>query len=117
MVVLKRIDTSVHPHELEITQYFSTEPIASHPRNHCVPLYEAFMVPDQPNYVILVTPLLTESNYPKMLTIGEAVEFFRQIFEARCHIHFSIVCADLNSTGPSIHSSVSCSAPVRRSFS
>ncbi|KAJ3490984.1 hypothetical protein NLI96_g1044 [Meripilus lineatus] len=50
MVVLKRIDTSVHPHELEITQYFSTEPIASHPRNHCVPLYEAFMVPDQPNY-------------------------------------------------------------------
>lgn len=81
--MLKRISKSVHPFEVEITQFFSTEPIASHPHNHCVPLYDALEVPDEPDTVVLVTPFLRALNNPRMQTIGEVVEFFRQIFQVR----------------------------------
>lgn len=79
--MLKRISNVNHPTELAITQYFCQEPLVSHPRNHCVPLDEVLTIPDVPNTVILVIPLLRMFNSPPMETVGEAVEFFRQIFE------------------------------------
>ncbi|KZT10865.1 uncharacterized protein LAESUDRAFT_721252 [Laetiporus sulphureus 93-53] len=87
MVVLKRILISEHPHEIEINQYFSAEPLASDPRNHCAPLYEVLQVTDQEGMMILVTPLLRRYDSPLLDTVGEAVEFFRQIFEGLQFMH------------------------------
>ncbi|KAI0786628.1 hypothetical protein C8Q75DRAFT_808159 [Abortiporus biennis] len=90
LVILKRVFPSDHPQEVEMTQYFSTEPARSHPHNHCVPLLDTFEVPDYSDsqrLEILVLPCLREFNDPPMRTIGEAVEFFRQIFEGLQFMH------------------------------
>lgn len=79
--MLKKISTTVHPYEVEISRLFSTEPYASHPRNHCVPVYEVLTVPDEENTVLLVIPLLRPYDSPAFRTLGEAVEFFAQTFE------------------------------------
>lgn len=79
--MLKHIDRNIHPHEVEIGLYFSSEPLASHPRNHCIPMYEVLDVPNTDNEVIFVMPLLREFSNPRIKSVGEAVEFFRQVFE------------------------------------
>ena len=81
IVMLKHIDRNVHPHEVEIGLYFSSEPLASHPKNHCIPIYEVLEIPNTHSEVILVMPFLREFDEPRMKSIGEAVEFFRQVFE------------------------------------
>ena len=81
IVMLKRIDRNVHPYEVDIGLYFSSEPLASHPKNHCIPIYEVLEIPNTHNEVILVMPCLREFDEPRMKSIGEAVEFFRQVFE------------------------------------
>lgn len=83
LVMLKRIDRNIHPHEVEVGLYFSSEPLASHPRNHCVPIYEVLDIPNMENEVLLVMPLLREYGDPRIKSIGEAVEFFRQVFEVK----------------------------------
>ncbi|KAK7687644.1 hypothetical protein QCA50_008859 [Cerrena zonata] len=87
IVMLKQISILDHPKEVELTQYFSREPFASHPRNHCVQLIDVLRVPSQPDIVILVLPLLRPYEDPWFETVGEAVEFFRQIFEGLQFIH------------------------------
>ncbi|KAI0786619.1 kinase-like domain-containing protein [Abortiporus biennis] len=90
MVMLKKVRPSVHPHEADITRYFSTEPVKSHPKNHCVPLLDMLEVPDMTNSdrtIIMVFPLLRYFHDPRMKSIGEAVEFCRQIFEGLQFIH------------------------------
>ena len=106
LVMLKRISEVQHPTEIEITRYFSSEPIASHPRNHSIPLYEVLNVPGADNDVILVLPLLVPYDNPPMNSIGEAVEFFRQIFEVGRHYSLlNLVLTYL--LGTSIHPPVS----------
>ncbi|KAJ3481942.1 hypothetical protein NLI96_g7315 [Meripilus lineatus] len=83
LVGLKRFSRKVHPHETAIGLYFSSEPLASHPRNRCAPIYDVFDIPDTDGEAIMVMPLLREFWDPRMKSVGEAVEFFRQIFEAR----------------------------------
>ena len=78
MVVLKRI---YFPPEVEIAMLFSTEPLASHPKNHCVPIYEWFRIPDEESDLIIVMPQLRPFDNPRIKSVGEAVEFFGQIFE------------------------------------
>jgi len=99
-VALKRISRSVHPYEIEIGQYFSAEPLASHPKNHCIPLYDVLDVPNEDDTVILVMPLLRRFDSPRFNTVGEAVEFFRQVFEGLQFMHQCRVahrdCMDLN---------------------
>ena len=81
MVMLKAIDLRDHPTEIELAQLFSSEPLKSHPKNHCVPILEVIPLPDRPLEFILVMPFLRSYVKPCFETIGEAVEFFRQIFE------------------------------------
>ncbi|KAJ3481137.1 hypothetical protein NLI96_g7863 [Meripilus lineatus] len=87
MVMMKRMNYSL---ESEIATYFSTEPLASHPRNHCVPVYEVLQVPDptgDDDEIIIVMPFLRHFWNPRFKSVGEAVEFFRQIFEGLQFIH------------------------------
>jgi hypothetical protein len=80
-VMLKRIKRSVHPFEIEIAQFFNTQPQASDPRNHCVPILEVLQDPEDEASSILVMPFLRPYSNPKFDTYGEAVECFRQLFE------------------------------------
>lgn len=71
----------------EIGQYLSSEPLASHPKNHCVRIHEVLDMPDSPNEIIIVMPLLRPYNDPRLNSVGEAVAFFRQIFEVGLGYH------------------------------
>ncbi|KAI0073860.1 hypothetical protein K474DRAFT_1666066 [Panus rudis PR-1116 ss-1] len=87
IVILKHVNQNVFPFEKDISLFFSAEPYASHPRNHCVPIYEVLNVPDMENHCILVMPLLRPHDHPRMKSIGEVMEFFRQIFEGLQFMH------------------------------
>ena len=78
-VILKRLLTEEGPYELEINKLFSTEPLASNPRNHCVHLLDVIELPDDPP--ILVHPLLRPYDDPRFQTFGEFITFFSQICE------------------------------------
>ena len=104
MVMMKRMNYSL---ENEIATYFSTEPLASHPRNHCVPVYEVLQVPDptgDDDEIIIVMPLLRPFYNPRFKSVGEAVEFFRQIFEVNESI-FPVHLLLNYAQGSSIHAS------------
>ncbi|TBU31673.1 kinase-like domain-containing protein [Dichomitus squalens] len=86
-VVLKQVLRTEHPYEVEITQFLSSEPLKSNPKNHCVPVHEVLQILDDDNIQILVMPLLRKFYDPRFLTVGEAVEFCRQVFEGLQFIH------------------------------
>ncbi|KAJ6629476.1 hypothetical protein B0H10DRAFT_1987354 [Mycena sp. CBHHK59/15] len=99
-VMLKYIKLEVHPHEVEIGTWFSQEPQASDPDNHCVPIFDVLDVPDVPGRQIIVMPLLRNYDKPRFDTFGEAVEFFSQIFKGLRYMHRNNVahrdCMSLN---------------------
>jgi len=99
-VMLKIVEKSVHPHEADIGAFFSSEPLASDPANHCVPIQHVLQVPDDADKIILVMPLLCRYDKPRFDTFGEVVEFFRQIFEGLQFMHKHYVahrdCVHLN---------------------
>lgn len=80
-VMLKHISISRHPHEVEVGQLFSLNPLVSDPKNRCAPFYDVLRVPNDDDRVILVMPLLYRVENPPFQTVGEVVEFCRQIFE------------------------------------
>ncbi|KAH8988767.1 kinase-like domain-containing protein [Lactarius hatsudake] len=84
-VVLKRLPFEEGPHELRVNRLFSTEPLASNPRNHCVRLLDVIQLPNDPP--IVVHPLLRRHNNPRFRTIGEFVTFFAQICEGVKFMH------------------------------
>jgi hypothetical protein len=86
-VTLKRTVKSEHSEEVGIAKFFSSEPLASDPKDHCVPLLDVLEVPEYEGMVLLVMPILRPFNRPKKIwTFGEAVEFIRQVFEVRACI-------------------------------
>ena len=91
IVVLKKVVKSRHPHEVEISQYFSSEALRSDRRNHCVPVLDVLNVPDDPDINIIVFPLLRNCNDPDWATVGELVSFLVQIFE----VNISLVSDNL----------------------
>ncbi|KAI0786600.1 hypothetical protein C8Q75DRAFT_808135 [Abortiporus biennis] len=71
----------------------------SHPHNHCVPLYEVLDVPDTPGTSILVFPLLQFNDEPQFETVGEVIDYFRQVFEGLQFMHHhNVAHRDLNET-------------------
>ena len=89
--MLKKILKSDHPHEVDIHKYLTAGGLASHPHNHCAPLYDVLESPYDENVVILVLPLYRMFNDPRFETVGEVVEFFRQIFEVRYRYCFKFL--------------------------
>ncbi len=91
-VMRKKIFPDEGPHELTITQLFSSRELARDPRNHCVPLLDIIEIP-QSGQKLMVMPFLRPFNNPHFQTFGEFVAFFTQISEVRsstCH-HESIL--------------------------
>ncbi|TFK64548.1 hypothetical protein BDN72DRAFT_802049 [Pluteus cervinus] len=86
-VMLKKVSRSTHPYEVELTAMWTEPHLINHPHNHCVRLVEVLSPPDDPDIAILVLPLFRNLFRPRFQTIGEAVEFFRQVFEGLKFIH------------------------------
>ena len=80
-VMLKRIEKSLHPFEVEIAQYLRSEPLASDPRNNCCSTLEVLEDPRDDDVQIMVMPLLRTFNWDKFTTVGEAIGFFHQAIE------------------------------------
>jgi hypothetical protein len=78
-VMLKKIPIEEISNELEINRLFSTEPLASNPRNHCAPLLDVIQLPNEPT--IMVHHLLRPFYNPRLQTFGEFVSFFSQACE------------------------------------
>jgi len=83
--MLKKIKKKDHPHEETIGNLFSD--LGPSPANHCVPILRVLHPPDDEDLVIIAMPLLRRLDSPRFDTIGEAVEFFRQIFEGLQFMH------------------------------
>jgi hypothetical protein len=79
---MKSIKKSRHPYEVEIATSFSSKDLTSDPKNHCIPIYDVLTVPDDPKNTIIVMPLVRDFESPPFRTVGEAVDFFGQFFEA-----------------------------------
>jgi hypothetical protein len=62
-------------------QKLASEPLALDPKNHCIRFIEILHVPDNEAMDLIVMPHMYHWNKIPFLTIGEAVEFFSQIFE------------------------------------
>lgn len=87
-VVMKRIDRTYHPREIEISVLLSSPELSKDPRNHCVRVLDVLEdVPDEPNTSILVIPLLSKIDVPAMDTIGEFVAFYTQVLEGLQFLH------------------------------
>lgn len=78
-VMLKRLPNEEGPYELQINKLFSTEPLLSDPRNHCLRLLDVIQLPNEDP--IMVHPLLRPFNDPPLQAFGEFVTFFEQICE------------------------------------
>ncbi|KAK7028447.1 kinase domain-containing protein [Favolaschia claudopus] len=90
-VMLKSVSTSIHPHEVEIAQLFSSPPHLGNPRNHCIPLLDLLQDPEDSGKQIMVMPLLASLRQPLFDTVGELVTCWRQIFEGIQYMHENFV--------------------------
>ncbi|KAH0588524.1 hypothetical protein J132_08350 [Termitomyces sp. J132] len=86
LVMLKQIsseDKEIYLGELLSQRDFNS---FKFPENHCVPFLE-ILEPPNCRYAILVMPYLVDWALAPFETIGEVVEFFRQIFEGLLFMH------------------------------
>ncbi|KAK1232347.1 hypothetical protein PQX77_004511 [Marasmius sp. AFHP31] len=91
IVLLKQVrlqdpSRGVRP-ELEMGPLFQTEPYISDARNHCVPIHEILPLPESDNMKLLVMPFLHPWEDPLFETVGEALEFCRQMLEGLQFLH------------------------------
>ncbi|PIL35987.1 hypothetical protein GSI_01647 [Ganoderma sinense ZZ0214-1] len=88
IVVLKRVPKSTYPFEEGLNRFLSmSDPQASDPHNHAVPIYDILQSPLDEDIVLLVMPYLIRIDELKFATVGEAVECFRQLFEGLQFLH------------------------------
>jgi hypothetical protein len=109
-VMLKRLLAEEGPYELEVNRLFSTEPLSSNVRNHCVQLLDVVELSNDPP--IMVHPLLRPFYDPPLQTYGEFVTFFAQTCEVRC-AYFHDTIQSFNGPGCPINARESCRSPVR----
>jgi hypothetical protein len=89
VMFLKKLLKEEGPHELQMNKHFSTGPLSSDPRNHCVPLLDVVELRDEPP--ILVHPLLRCHYDPRFQTFGEFVTFFAQTCQVSLVTFLTIV--------------------------
>lgn len=81
-VLMKAVTEGHNVDQIPNGRLFSSEPLASSPHNHCIPLCDVLEVPNaNPKSFLLVMPLLRNFDDPPFLTVAEAVDFFGQIIE------------------------------------
>lgn len=86
-IILKKLRSSpTSKKEIELYQFFSNADRISDPKNHCVQVLDVLSLPEE-KLEFVVFPFLSYWDQPRFETIGEAVEFFRQMFEVSVANH------------------------------
>jgi hypothetical protein len=82
-VMLKKVLPEEGPHELLITQQFTSPGLKEDPKNHCVPLLDLVDLSktSPAGRKLMVIPFLRPFKNPRFQTYGEFVAFFMQISE------------------------------------
>jgi len=73
--------------EVDITRLFSSEELAGHPENHCIPLLDVLRSPDEPDVTFLVELWVTNYDWPRFSSVAEYVDFMDQILEGLAFMH------------------------------
>lgn len=92
LLTLKVISKSRHPYEVTISKFLSSPPLDSHPKNHCVPIFDVLQSLLDNDIEIIVMPRLRSFDSPAFDTVGNFLECFRQIFEVRAFMFMCISC-------------------------
>lgn len=79
IVAMKFINHQENPGELAIATFFTSEEKSSDCHNHCSPFFE--YSPFQTKKCIIVMPYLRSRYDLKFKTVGEGVQFFKEMFE------------------------------------
>ncbi|KAG5720283.1 hypothetical protein E4T56_gene2672, partial [Termitomyces sp. T112] len=87
LVALKRLKFPVGLGEMTIGTRFSSPSLFADPRNHCIPILDIILPMPGSDVAFIVMPLLRQTRIAPFETVGEAVEFFRQIFEGLQFMH------------------------------
>ncbi|KZW01198.1 hypothetical protein EXIGLDRAFT_666480 [Exidia glandulosa HHB12029] len=85
-VILKLVVSS-EDHSEQHAAYFGRPPLSDNPRNHCIPVLDVLRPPEIPDYAILVMRRFIPWNIWPFRRIGEAVDFFQQIFDGLAFMH------------------------------
>lgn len=86
-VCVKGVISHEHPLEESIATYLSSNPGSEDLENHCVPILDILKRPGEEEDTFLIMPLLRPWDNPGFETVGEVVEFIRQMFEGLKYIH------------------------------
>jgi hypothetical protein len=90
----------------------ASHPVASDPRSHGVPMYATFQDPTDEDKILLVMPVLREYFSPPFDTMGEVVEFLRQVFKLSSRYGQVATRLHASSTGSSVPAQTSCCTRV-----
>ncbi|RDX54887.1 hypothetical protein OH76DRAFT_1478401 [Lentinus brumalis] len=97
IVTIKQVEKSHTPWEEGVIRFLSSDPLASDPHNHSIPLYDVLQSPLDNTITFLVMPYLIRIHKHKYATVGEALECFRQLFEGLHFMHHNLVAhCDVN---------------------
>ncbi|KAG6826032.1 hypothetical protein H0H92_001362 [Tricholoma furcatifolium] len=83
IVMIKKLNPVDFPAEIPAGKLLSSES----PRKRCIRYLEVIEPPENPEVAFIVMPYLLKTERVPFETIGEAVEFFRQIFEGLEFMH------------------------------
>ncbi|KAJ3931327.1 MAG: kinase-like domain-containing protein [Lentinula lateritia] len=85
MVAMKKVNVSTA--EENIASFFSNKEHNTDSRNHCIRVLEVLPVPGNDDEKILVMPWLRDVMDPRFRTIGEAIQFFKEMIEGLQYMH------------------------------
>jgi hypothetical protein len=77
MIKQVRVDSD----EVAICRMLSSPELRKDPHNHAVPIFDYFAESDESQDAFLVMPLLRRFNDPPFGTVGEVVDFIRQMLQ------------------------------------
>ncbi|TEB23474.1 hypothetical protein FA13DRAFT_1739917 [Coprinellus micaceus] len=89
-VVLKCADRREGSDDLDevgILGYFASEDVSDDPHNHTCPLLDVLRDPIDNSRAIIVMPAFRPYNSPKFDSVGEALDFIRQMLEGFAFLH------------------------------
>ncbi|KAF9077723.1 kinase-like domain-containing protein [Rhodocollybia butyracea] len=98
MVAIKRVrnitgedGVTATSQEEDICALFSTIQHASQPSNHSIPLLEVLCVPGFEDERLLVMPWMREPENPPFRTVGEGLQFIKEMLEGIQYMHHNNV--------------------------
>ncbi|KAH8825799.1 kinase-like domain-containing protein [Flagelloscypha sp. PMI_526] len=87
ILYLKRVDGQEAVTEPEIMRFLHSGTFKDDSKNHCSPLIDVLTTTDDPPETLLVLPYLLPYDTPPFASVGEWVEFLRQVFEGLQFMH------------------------------